>query len=199
MRAATVTAAALALTALVAGPAHAADTDTFSATHAQRLTVPATAAVAPIVRAEAVVARAGLVRPVACAAECITDGFGSRVAPAGASAFHRGADYTPGAGSPVHAVMDGTVAEVHAPGESTYGAYIVIQHADGVSTLYAHLAVGSASVAVGETVTAGQTIAAVGTTGVSTGPHLHFEVRLAGSPVDPEAWLSERAAPLPRA
>ena len=70
---------------------------------------------------------------------------------------------------------------------SSYGNYVVIDHGNGFTTLYAHMS--SRAVSVGETVSKGQVIGYVGTTGVSTGPHLHFEVSLNGEKVDPEHYL----------
>jgi murein DD-endopeptidase MepM/ murein hydrolase activator NlpD len=58
-----------------------------------------------------------------------------------------------------------------------------------VETMYAHMQYGSMAVSVGQTVTAGQLIGAVGSTGVSTGPHLHFEVHVGGGPIEPLGWL----------
>ncbi len=71
-----------------------------------------------------------------------------------------------------------------------YGNQILLQHADGSQTRYGHLS--QIGVLVGQTVSAGQRIGAVGNTGVSTGSHLHFEVIVGGSPVDPAVWLQGR-------
>lgn len=71
----------------------------------------------------------------------------------------------------------------------SYGEYVVINHHDGTMTLYAHMAAGSRTVSVGETVAQGEVIGEVGSTGNSTGPHLHFEVRVGGSPVNPIPYL----------
>jgi murein DD-endopeptidase MepM/ murein hydrolase activator NlpD len=70
---------------------------------------------------------------------------------------------------------------------SGYGLIVVVQHANGIATAYAHNS--SISVSVGEQVSQGQTIAAVGCTGHCFGDHVHFEVRVGGSPVDPMAYL----------
>lgn len=129
-----------------------------------------------------------------------TDGFGYRSAPcAGCSTDHNGVDWTPGAGTPVASIADGVV--VAAGFDGTFGMKVEIEHViDGqvVRTLYAHLQSGSVPVGVGQTVEVGQTIGAVGSTGQSTGAHLHFEVHLGGSPVDPVAWLAANVRTEPR-
>ncbi|WFR68206.1 M23 family metallopeptidase [Curtobacterium flaccumfaciens] len=71
-----------------------------------------------------------------------------------------------------------------------YGNQVLLQHADGSQTRYGHLS--QIGVRGGQTVTAGQRIGAVGNTGVSTGAHLHFEVIVGGTPVDPAVWLRNR-------
>ena len=90
-------------------------------------------------------------------------------------------------GKPVVAVAPGvvTVAAVH----SSYGYYVIIDHGGGMQTLYAHCYENSLMVVPGQTVVAGQPIAKVGSTGYSTGPHLHFEVRINGNRVDPKPYL----------
>ena len=71
----------------------------------------------------------------------------------------------------------------------SYGEYIVISHGDGTMTLYAHMLANSRKVKVGDKVKQGQVIGTVGSTGNSTGTHLHFEVRVGGSPVNPLPYL----------
>jgi hypothetical protein len=106
---------------------------------------------------------------------------------------HSGLDIAAPAGTPVGAATAGTVVAVNGNAGPSYGNYVAIEHSGGVYTLYAHLS--STAVSVGQSVTAGQTIGAVGSTGNSTGPHLHFEVRndpSAFSPdvfSDPKVWL----------
>ena len=109
---------------------------------------------------------------------------------------HTGVDYSGSgiAGKPVLAVKAGTVvtstALKYANGNyRSYGEYIVINHHDGTMTLYAHGAPGSRLVSAGQTVSQGQQIMSVGTTGNSTGYHLHFEVRVNGTPVNPTPYL----------
>jgi murein DD-endopeptidase MepM/ murein hydrolase activator NlpD len=108
--------------------------------------------------------------------------FGERVDPINHTrGLHPGLDIAAPTGTTVRAALDGKVIRAGAAG--TYGNLIVLKHADGSETRYAHLS--AISVKVGDTVTAGTHIGAVGTTGHSTGPHLHFEVRRNGRPVDP--------------
>ncbi|MEV6403195.1 M23 family metallopeptidase [Streptomyces bobili] len=108
---------------------------------------------------------------------------------------HTGQDFAVPIGTPVRAVGAGRVVRVSCGG--AFGIEIVLRHADGYYTQYAHLA--SVAVDQGENVTAGQWIGQSGTSGNSTGPHLHFEVRVTpevGSAVDPVPWLAARGAPV---
>ena len=100
--------------------------------------------------------------------------------------YHGGVDFRCASGTPVHAADSGTVVIAKNLNYS-YGRYIVIDHGNGLSTLYAHNS--SLLVSVGDTVTKGQTIAYSGSTGNSTGPHCHFEVRLNGRRVNPLSYL----------
>ena len=100
--------------------------------------------------------------------------------------FHTGIDLVEPFGSPVYAADDGVVALVGAT-SSGYGNYVVIAHTGGLDTLYGHLA--AALVKVGQAVTQGQPIGMEGSTGNSTGPHLHFELRINQKPVDPAPYL----------
>ena len=94
---------------------------------------------------------------------------------------HTGIDLAVAAGTPVHAALDGVAhVVVSATG---YGLHVVLDHGDGLTTLYGHLE--SVSVRDGDEVAAGDVIGLVGSTGNSTGPHLHFEVRRDGIPEDP--------------
>ncbi|MFF4256409.1 peptidoglycan DD-metalloendopeptidase family protein [Streptomyces sp. NPDC001663] len=108
---------------------------------------------------------------------------------------HTGQDFAVPIGTPVRAVGAGRVVSVACGGP--FGIAIVIQHGDGYCTQYAHLA--AVTVDEGEQVRTGQWIGQSGTTGNSTGPHLHFEVRVtpeAGSAVDPVPWLAARGVPV---
>ena len=100
--------------------------------------------------------------------------------------FHSGIDIGAGYGTGVAAAASGQVVLASYSGYG-YGNYIIVRHDDGSETLYAHLS--SIWVSLGQHVGHGETIGAVGCTGWCTGPHLHFEVRIGGSPVDPLAYL----------
>lgn len=120
-----------------------------------------------------------------------SSGFGARVDPMGAGqGFHPGLDIAARQGTPVVAAAGGEV--VHAGPAGTYGNMIAIRHPDGTETRYAHLS--AVDVKVGERVGPGASIGAVGSTGRSTGPHLHFEVRRAGKAVDPRPYLEAPSA-----
>ncbi|WP_353827244.1 M23 family metallopeptidase [Agromyces sp. SYSU T0242] len=123
-----------------------------------------------------------------------SDGFGPRLAPcAGCSSVHDGIDFNPGQGATISSIADGVVITATESGGG-FGAYVEVQHnIDGVvvTSLYAHMLYGSVSVSAGQRVTAGQALGAVGSTGQSTGPHLHLEMYGAdGVRFDGMAWLS---------
>jgi murein DD-endopeptidase MepM/ murein hydrolase activator NlpD len=116
----------------------------------------------------------------------ISSGFGNRTDPVtGASAFHAGIDFAGSCGTPIKAAGNGTV--VSAGWQGGYGNATIINHGGGMATLYGHQQ--SFAVGAGQSVTAGQVIGSVGSTGKSTGCHLHFEVRVNGNPVDARAYL----------
>jgi murein DD-endopeptidase MepM/ murein hydrolase activator NlpD len=104
---------------------------------------------------------------------------------------HKGVDLAAPSGSPVYATADGIVGK--AEWYSTYGNYIQIEHGGELQTRYAHLS-GYAVVA-GDRVRKGDLIGYVGSTGRSTGPHLHYEVRVAGEAVDPSPYLAGEMSP----
>lgn len=121
-----------------------------------------------------------------CPSAYISSEFGGRQSPGGiGSTNHKGRDYAAPSGSPIYASASGTV--VTAGYNVARGNYVVISHSGGLSTLYQHCS--ALYVSVGQSVSAGQNIAAVGNTGYSTGPHLHFEVWVNGTPVDPRLYL----------
>ncbi len=117
----------------------------------------------------------------------VSSGFGARSRPkAGASTYHQGVDIAVSIGTTVRASSGGTV--ITAGWVSGYGNAVYIRHADGVVTRYGHLS--KILVSVGETVTQGERIALSGNTGNSTGPHLHFEMRISGTAVNPLNYIS---------
>nr|WP_232842335.1 M23 family metallopeptidase [Terrimesophilobacter mesophilus] len=126
----------------------------------------------------------------------ISDGYGPRVAPCpGCSTFHHGVDFIPGLGAHIQAIADGVVVGVDS-GDWSYGEHVIIAHVINgvhVESLYAHMEVGSIKVKVGQEVKVGDELGLVGSTGESTGPHLHLEIHINGVPVDPFAWLKANA------
>jgi murein DD-endopeptidase MepM/ murein hydrolase activator NlpD len=128
----------------------------------------------------------GLVMPTT---GTFSSGFGYRVDPFGlGTTFHAGQDIAAPTGTPIVAATGGTVAIVETPDESGgYGNFTCIDRGAGFATCYGHQS--AMFVHVGQVVSQGQLIGLVGSTGASTGPHLHFEVRLNGVPVDPVPYL----------
>ena len=117
----------------------------------------------------------------------ITSRFGYRVAPtSGASTYHGGLDIGAGMGASIVAAGSGDV--IYAGMNGGYGNCVMIDHGGGIVTVYAHMS--SIGVSYGQYVTAGQYVGAVGSTGVSTGPHCHFEIRINGAQTDPAAYFS---------
>lgn len=104
--------------------------------------------------------------------------------------FHNATDLAAGCGSPVYAASSGTVT--YAGGASGYGNLLVINHGGGVSSAYGHLQYGGFAVSTGDWVTVGQLVARVGATGLATGCHTHFEIRIGGGTTDPQPFLSDR-------
>ncbi|MEO8100740.1 MAG: M23 family metallopeptidase [Acidobacteriota bacterium] len=117
----------------------------------------------------------------------INSRFGDRSDPlSGEGGFHAGLDIEADSGTPVHAAADGIVNNAQFAGR--YGRVILIDHGNGLTTLYAHLS--GFEVVPGEEVRRGQLIGHSGASGRVSGPHLHFEVRQGGSPVNPAHFLS---------
>ena len=117
----------------------------------------------------------------------ITSGYGNRIHPIfGTERWHSGIDIGAAAGATVIAADSGTVSV--ATYSSSYGNYVMIYHSNGTYTLYAHMS--SLAVTAGQSVTKGDTIGYVGSTGWSTGPHLHFEIRSSGGTIDPTQFFS---------
>ncbi|HOJ93183.1 MAG TPA: M23 family metallopeptidase, partial [Dictyoglomaceae bacterium] len=117
----------------------------------------------------------------------ISSKFGMRPHPilGGAPLSHTGIDIAVAYGTPIKAAASGKV--IYAGWYGGYGNLIILDHGGNISTLYGHLS--KIVVKIGEEVAEGEIIGYVGSTGLSTGPHLHFEVRVNGSPVDPAGWL----------
>src|ERR1700675_1806458 len=115
-----------------------------------------------------------------------TSGFGIRTDPfLGRPAMHTGLDFRAATGDPVRATANGKV--VSSGWAGGYGRMVEIDHGNGLSTRYGHLS--EINVKVGDTIRIGQVIGAVGSTGRSTGPHLHYETRIDGEAVDPQKFL----------
>jgi murein DD-endopeptidase MepM/ murein hydrolase activator NlpD len=123
----------------------------------------------------------------------ISDGYGARTSPcSGCSSQHKGTDFTPGVGTAIGAIADGVVSQKNSSSWG-FGYHVYIDHViDGqkVTSVYAHMQTGSSELEVGDAVSVGDFVGLVGTTGASTGPHLHLEIRVDGVQVDPFAWLA---------
>jgi murein DD-endopeptidase MepM/ murein hydrolase activator NlpD len=118
----------------------------------------------------------------------VNSGFGPRRSPwSGAPEQHEGIDIGSPSGTPVAAPAAGTVVTADARGD--FGKHVMIDHGNGVRSLYGHLK--EIEVKVGQHVEKGQVVGLVGSTGRSTGPHLHYELLVRGSPVDPRGFLWE--------
>lgn len=118
-----------------------------------------------------------------------TSGFGSprRYAPGGRVSYHYGSDLAAPAGTPILATNEGVV--VVADFFPIKGGLVIVDHGAGLTSLYFHQS--RILVSVGERVARGQPLGEVGSTGLSSGPHLHWEMRVAGVPTDPHAWLGQ--------
>jgi murein DD-endopeptidase MepM/ murein hydrolase activator NlpD len=115
----------------------------------------------------------------------VSSAYGMRTHPVtGARKAHTGVDFQYADGL-AYAAAEGTVAEVTV--DPAYGNLLTITHSEGIRTRYAHLA--STLVAAGEHVSAGQVVGKIGSTGLSTGPHLHFEIQVNGQLRDPAGWI----------
>ena len=159
------------------------------------------AGIDPANGARAVTEMPAIQYPMASGTYELTSPFSMRVNPVtGVYKMHEGVDFAAPLDTPIYAAMDGVVTEVQ--DDSSAGRMITIQHTleDGstVYTCYLHQYPDQVLVSVGQQVKAGDHIAGVGNAGNSTGPHLHFEVRLADkTPVDPITWLDDHAAVFP--
>ncbi len=116
----------------------------------------------------------------------VTAGYGYRLSPfTGQREMHEGLDIAAPYGTPIHSTADGVVSFVG--GLGSFGNVVFINHRHGFTTFYAHLS--SSRVKEGQTVTRGQVIATVGTTGRTTGPHVHYEVQVNGATVNPVKYI----------
>jgi murein DD-endopeptidase MepM/ murein hydrolase activator NlpD len=128
----------------------------------------------------------------------ISDGFGYRSSPGGiGSTNHQGIDFNPGMGAPIQVVADGTVRLAQKSDAGGYGCYVIVDHdVNGMefASLYGHMQCASVAMSKGEEVKVGQQVGNVGSTGTSTGAHLHFEIHDAkDTPIDPMPWLNQYA------
>jgi len=147
-------------------------------------TTPPAAKTAPASPSAPIKAPGRLLTPVPGAP--VTSPYGPRVHPIyGTVRVHTGIDYGADNGTPIRAAADGVVVSSGWLGD--YGIATIIDHGGGIATLYAHQS--STGVSEGQKVTQGQTIGRVGSTGASTGNHVHFEVRVNGDPVNPSGYL----------
>jgi murein DD-endopeptidase MepM/ murein hydrolase activator NlpD len=122
----------------------------------------------------------------------ISSGFGRRNHPIlGYTRMHQGIDFAAPSGTPVYAAGEGTI--ISAKRERGYGLIVRIRHANGVQTRYAHLSRFGRNIASGRRVRQGSVIGAVGSTGMSTGPHLHYEVVVNGQAVNPARHIQPAA------
>ena len=120
--------------------------------------------------------------------------FGARTDPfSGEGAIHTGVDLQAPRGTPVRSAADGIV--VHAEWMSGYGRLVIVDHGNGLQTYYGHLS--RFLVIPGQEVRRGEVIAQSGASGRVTSPHLHYEVRMAGTPVNPYPFLAKSAVALP--
>jgi murein DD-endopeptidase MepM/ murein hydrolase activator NlpD len=118
----------------------------------------------------------------------VSSGFGDRDSPlTGAKGFHTGVDIANDMGSPIHATADGEVS--FAGWEGGYGKLVVVRHGNGYSTYYGHLS--EIKAAVGRSIKRGDVVGLMGATGNTTGPHLHYEVRVFGAAVNPAKYLED--------
>jgi murein DD-endopeptidase MepM/ murein hydrolase activator NlpD len=124
----------------------------------------------------------------------ISDDFGPRSSPGGiGSTYHEGVDFAPGMGAPIQVVADGVVRLTQLSDAGGYGCYAIVDHNVGgvaFASLYGHMQCDSVAIEEGAHVVAGQLVGLVGSTGASTGAHLHFEIHEADDePIDPLPWM----------
>lgn len=128
----------------------------------------------------------------------IASPFGPRAAPTeGASTFHEGVDFDPGAGTPIQIITKGVVEKVVTNPSDPLGVHVIVDHGmiggHHIESYYCEMAPGSVQVTEGQQVKVGDIVGKVGISGITTGAHLHFELHVDGTPVDPVAWLKANA------
>lgn len=125
----------------------------------------------------------------------ISDHFGDRVSPcSGCSSDHKGVDFTPGEGTPIGSIAAGRVLTVQPADSGGLGVHVTVEHViDGerIVSVYGHMLEGSIAVEVGQIINVGDEVGKVGNTGSSTGAHLHLEIHVGETKVDPYAYLTE--------
>ena len=125
----------------------------------------------------------------------ISDLFGTRENPFGSgTTFHHGMDFNPGEGAPIQIIADGVVSAVVQDAYGGLGYYVIVDHnVKGMKfqSVYGHMKAGSIQVRTGQRVSVTDIVGQVGSTGASTGAHLHFEIRVDGSVIDPLDWLQK--------
>lgn len=140
--------------------------------------------------------RPALMYPVGAGAP-LGSPFGPRSAPCAAcSSNHTGIDWNPGRGFPIVAIADGVVSNI-GPAGSSLGVWVAIDHVvngQAVTSIYGHMEHGSLVHSIGQAVRVGDQVGRVGSTGVVTAPHLHFELHIGGGAVNPAPWLVANGA-----
>lgn len=151
----------------------------------------------PLTGAAAATAAAGVQWPADMSKVTVTDGFGPRTSPcSGCSSNHRGLDLAGPEGTRLGSIAAGTVVDVVRTDMGGLGAHVVVEHRiDGhqVRSVYGHMVTGSPAVNIGDQVKPGQLVGLLGNTGASTGPHLHLEIIVDGTHVDPQKFLQKYA------
>lgn len=133
----------------------------------------------------------GFVNPLGNAKYVFSSPYGYRIHPVtGIRKLHKGVDLATPIGTPFYAVKEGKI--IHAGAINGYGYAVIIDHGNGMTSLYGHIKQGGWVVHVGELVKQGQYLGETGNTGVTSGPHLHFEIGLNGTAVDPEKYFKFR-------
>jgi len=187
--------AALAATAPSAGAAESAPAEGEAADSAPS-TLAAAGAVSAVREEFTIDVRPPLVYPVGANAP-VGSPFGPRdQACAACSTNHTGVDWNPGRGTPIVAIADGVVSKI-GPAGSTLGVWVAIDHVingQEITSIYGHMEAGSMPYALGDRVRVGDVVGTVGSTGVTTAPHLHFELRIGGRAINPLPWLAANGA-----